>query len=143
MTELLFKKLSFDVVGAAMEVYNRLGPFFTEPTYQRAMEIELRFRGIPFLAKQPVQIPYRDYVVASGEVDLLVDDSIIVELKSASAIHPNHVSQTLTYLAACERSLGLVLNFGNIDKLQIKRIPFSGSLEILRSRRPEAASGSS
>ncbi len=134
MTKLLFEKLTYQIRGAAMEVYNRIGPFMQESVYQRSMEIELRHLGIPFEFKWPVAIRYRGSVVGSGEIDLLVDDEIVVELKAASTIHPRHVSQVIQYLAAIERPLGLILNFGNIERFEARRVPFSRNLEKLRSR---------
>lgn len=138
MTELLFRQLSYDIVGAAIEVYNRLGPFLQEPVYQKAMEIELGFLGIPYSAKRRLGIQYRGFSVGWGEIDLLVEESIVVELKAASAVHPSHVSQVLQYLAVVELPLGLILNFGNIDKLESRRVPFSQALETLRNRRNRA-----
>lgn len=135
MAEILFKELSYRVVGAAIEVYNRIGPFYQEWVYQRAMEIELRLLKIPYSVKVPAEILYRGFDIGHGEADLVVEDSIVIELKAASRIHPKHVSQVLQYLATLERPLGLVINFGNIDRLEFRRVPFSESLEKLRTLR--------
>ena len=135
MSELLCGQLSYDIVGAAIEVYNSIGSFYDEPSYQKAMEIELNFLGIPYVAKRRFEIEHRGFQIGWAEPDLLVDDSIVVELKALSSIHPRHVSQVLKYLALAERPLGLIINFGNIEKLETKRVPFSRSLRRLRDRR--------
>lgn len=140
MKEILFKDLAYRIIGAGINVYNQIGPFLQEPAYQTAMEIELSHQGIPYSAKHPVSIVYREFLVATGQIDFLVDDSVVLELKAASAIHPRHVSQVIQYLSAIERPLGLILNFGNIDRLESRRVPFSRNLERLRSERARTSS---
>ncbi|MEJ2079525.1 MAG: GxxExxY protein [Acidobacteriota bacterium] len=83
MSELLYRQLSYDIVGAAIEVYNSIGSFYDEPSYQKAMEIELNFLGIPYVAKRRFEIEHRGFQIGWAEPDLLVDDSIVVELKLA------------------------------------------------------------
>lgn len=142
MTELIYKQLSYEIVGAAIEIYNSIGSFYDEPVYQKAMEIELRFLGIPYVARRRVEIKHRGFQIGWGEPDFLVDDSIIVELKALSAIHPRHVSQVLKYLALTETPLGLIINFGNIERLETKRVPFSRNLKKLRGLRLHGMEGS-
>jgi len=98
-------------IGAAIEVHRELGPGFPEEVYQRAMEVELRLRGIPFEAQRPVTVTYKGEVVGSGKVDLLICGRLIVELKAVSALLPLHRLQTRSYLHTLHEPLGLLINF--------------------------------
>jgi GxxExxY protein len=110
MPELLFKELSFAIVGAAMEVHRVLGPGFLEAVYQKALEHELTLRGIPFVAQQRLPVTYKGRVVGDYVADLVVDDQIIVELKAIAALTGVHTAQALNYLAATGLRLAILLN---------------------------------
>ena len=119
--EILFKELSFAVIGAAMEVHNVLGPGFLEAVYQTALARELALRGIPFEASKKLPVSYKDTVIGEYEADIVVDGKIILELKAVSAIHPKHEAQAMHYLAATGLKLAIIINFG-ADSLEQKRI---------------------
>ena len=121
MAEILYKELSFAVVGAAMEVHKVLGPGYLEAVYHKALEHELKARGLPFESRKCLRIYYKDLLVGEYEADLLVDDNIVLELKSVSAINANHIAQVHHYLAATGFRLGIILNFG-AESLGMKRI---------------------
>lgn len=121
MAEILFKELSFAVVGAAMEVHKCLGPGYLEAVYQRALELELALRDIPFQAHKCLHVYYKDLLVGEYETDLIVDEKIVLELKAVSAISSAHIAQARHYLAATGLRLAMVLNFG-ATSLEMKRI---------------------
>ena len=112
MVELLYKELSFGVIGAAMEVHRVLGPGFLEAVYQTALARELTLRGIPF--EQQVQLPVRYKDVSAGEyvADFVIDAKLIVEIKAVSRLISVHDAQAMHYLAATGHRLALLLNFG-------------------------------
>jgi len=121
MTEILYKELSYAIVGAAMEVHKTLGPNFLESIYHKALAYELLQRGIPFESEKPIQVYYKGQLLGDFKADMVVDNKIILELKSVSAIIPVHEAQALNYLAATGFDLAIILNFGS-QSLQQKRI---------------------
>lgn len=121
MGEILYRELSYRVVGAAMEVHRTLGSGFLEAVYHTALALELRLQQIPFESKKALPVAYKGQVVGQYEADLVVDSKIIVELKSASALSPTHIAQVHHYLAATGLRLALLLNFGR-ESLEMKRI---------------------
>ena len=125
MTELLFKELTFAVIGAAMEVHKILGPSFLENVYQIALERELTLRGIPFEHQKHLAVYYKDVVTGEYIADLVIDGKFIVEIKAVSNWNPRHDAQAVHYLAATGLQLALLLNFG-VGSLQHRRIIRSG-----------------
>lgn len=85
---LIYPKLSYRVVGCAMDVSNQLGPCFSEAVYQRAMEIALHRRSIPWSCQHPVEITYDGFSVGRGAIDLLVEGRLVLELKAVERMHP-------------------------------------------------------
>lgn len=112
MTEILYKQLSFAVVGAAMEVHRILGSGFLEAVYQTALQKELSLRGIPFRYQVELPVKYKDEFVGIYKADLIVDEKIIVEIKSVSHLNSAHDAQAIHYLSATGLELALLLNFG-------------------------------
>jgi GxxExxY protein len=121
LTEILFKELSYDIVGAAMEVHRILGSGFLEAVYQQALAHELGLRGIPFEQHRRLRVKYKGHPVGEYIADLVVDGQIILELKSVSRLTPTHEAQAHNYLAATGLRLAILLNFGTAS-LQQKRI---------------------
>ena len=121
MAELLYKELSYAIVGAAMEVHRILGPGFLEAVYQAALAHELTLRGIRFEQFKKLPVYYKGVLVGDYEADFVVEDKIILELKAVSAFHPKHEAQALNYLAATGFRLAILLNFG-ADSLQHQRV---------------------
>jgi GxxExxY protein len=116
-------KLTNDVIGAAIAVHPALGPGQLESAYQRAMEIELEYRRIPFQRQVPVRLVYRGETVGQGFMDLLIDNRVIVELKAAEYIAPVHRVQLISYLKMTRLKLGIIINF-NVPVLKdgIRRV---------------------
>lgn len=111
--------LTSAIIGAFYDVYNELGYGFLEKVYENALAHELRKRGHHVQQQAPVNVFYDELLVGSYYADLLVDDSVIVELKAAKTIAEEHEAQLLNYLKATEIDVGLILNFG--PKPQVKR----------------------
>lgn len=121
MAEILFKQLSYAIIGAAMEVHNILGLGFLEAVYQVALEKELRLRGIPFERKVKLPVLYKGDLIGEYEADLVVDGKIVVEIKSISRLTSAHEAQAIHYLAATGLQLAILINFGETS-LQSRRV---------------------
>jgi GxxExxY protein len=121
MTDILFKELSYAIIGAAMEVHRILGPGFLESVYEAALAYELTLRGIHFEPQKHLPVYYKDQLLGEYIADLVVEGQIILELKAISAISAAHEAQAHHYLAATGLKLAIILNFG-AESLQQKRI---------------------
>lgn len=100
MTKLLYKDLSYEVVGAAMEVHRTLGPGFLEAVYEAAPAHELGLCGLAFVRQKRLPVTYKGQLVGDYVADLVVDGKIVLELKAVSGINPAHRAQAHHYLAA-------------------------------------------
>jgi GxxExxY protein len=103
-------------------VYNQLGYGFLESVYQKALLIELRKQGLKTVSRYPITVYYDKQTVGEFEADLIVEDSLILELKAVHALLTEHEAQLLNYLNATGYEVGLLLNFG--PQAQIKRKVF-------------------
>ncbi len=121
MTEILFKELSFAVIGAAMEVHRILGPGFLESVYQAALEKELSLRGIPFSHQVELPVTYKGDLIGIYKADLVIGDRVIVEIKGISRLNSSHSAQALHYLAATGLQLAILINFG-MSSLEYRRV---------------------
>jgi GxxExxY protein len=114
-------ELTERIIGCAFTVSNTLGCGFLEKPYENALAHELAKSGIRVQQQVPIHIWYDQIVVGEYVADLLVEQRVLVELKSTRGIEPVFIAQCLNYLRATHLPLCLLLNFGN-PKLQIKRI---------------------
>lgn len=122
VAEILYKNEVYQIIGACMNVHNELGHGFLEAVYGDALMIEFQEQGIPFSRERKFEIEYKSQILThSYNADFVVFDSIILELKAASAIVDEHIAQTLNYVKASNLRLGLLVNFGR-EKLQYKRL---------------------
>ncbi|MTJ10303.1 MULTISPECIES: GxxExxY protein [unclassified Anabaena] len=120
------EKLAYGVIGAAIEVHRVLGAGFLERVYHEALAMEFRLRGIPYKSKYLVAVKYKGFPIGEGELDFLVGDSLIVELKAVEKLSPIHEAQVISYLKMTNCPLGLLINFNvPILKEGIKRIILS------------------
>jgi GxxExxY protein len=104
--------ISGKIVDAALHVHKALGPGLLESVYEVVLAHELRQRGLHVVRQHPVPIEYDDIRLQIGfRADLLVEDKIIVEIKSVESIAPVHKMQLLTYLRLADKRLGLLINF--------------------------------
>lgn len=108
--------LKYEVRGSAMDVYNILGPGLLESVYEKALLHELRLRGINAKNQVVVPIIYKDEVIVTDlRLDILVEDTLIVELKSVELIKDVFYKQLKTYLRLLNKQEGLLINFGESD----------------------------
>ena len=119
-----FDALSNRVIGCALEVHRNLGPGLLESTYEQCLAHEFKLVELPFKLQYPLPVEYKGVKLDCGyRIDLLVDDSLIIELKSVDKILPIHQAQLLTYMKLSGISIGLLINF-NVKFLKhgIKRM---------------------
>jgi len=109
---LLFKELSYRIVGAAMEVHRKLGPGFLESVYEEALCYEFTLREIPFERQVELPVYYKGIELGKYYADVLVAHSIVLEIKAVSAFSDRHSAQALHYLTATRRRLAILINFG-------------------------------
>lgn len=114
-------KLTSEIIGCDMTVYNTLGNGFQEVIYQRAMEIEMRLKGLQFNREYDMPIFYRDEQIGCRRVDFLVEGIVPVELKAITALEDVHLAQAINYLEAYNLEIGLLINFGETS-LNFKRL---------------------
>lgn len=120
---LLYRDETYAIVGAAMDVYYRLGCGFLEPVYQEALEIELGFREISFTAQQEPPIKFKDITLKKYyKADFVCFGKIIVEIKAVAALSPVDWAQLLNYMKASGFRVGLLFNFGSHGRLEYKRL---------------------
>lgn len=111
-----FDEIKYQVRGAAIEVYNFFGPGLLESVYEKAMIHELRLRGMKVQSQVNIPILYKGAPVGDNlRIDLLVEDELIVELKSVEEINNVYYKQLRTYLKLMKKKEGLLINFGEYD----------------------------
>jgi GxxExxY protein len=118
-----FDELSNKVIGCALEVHKALGPGLMESVYEKCLSFELTNSGLRNETQKALPVNYKDVQIDCGyRIDILVENKLIVELKSVDKVLPIHQSQILTYMKLAGVSTGLLLNF-NVAKLKdgIKR----------------------
>jgi len=108
------------VIGAVMRVHSTLGPGFLESVYQNALIWELQKSGLKVDTQKPITVHYDGQVVGLFNADLLINDSLIVELKANQLLAKAHEVQLVNYLVATEIEEGLLLNFG-AERLEYKK----------------------
>ena len=120
---IIYKDESYKIVGAAFNVYNKLGHGFLEAVYQEALELEFKKQGIPYEREKELKITYDGVELkATYKADFVCYGKIIVELKAVSYLDDSHRAQVYNYLHATGLKLGLLMNFGNTDELEKERI---------------------
>ena len=119
-SDLLHSALTREIIGSAMEVHSDLKSGFLESVYEKCMLIELSKAGLNAEPQKPITVYYEDEVVGEFVADIIVDDTVIVELKSLRRIIKAHEVQLVNYLVATGKPLGLILNFGE-RKVEVKR----------------------
>ena len=115
-----YKKLTEKIIGCAYRVYNKLGFGFLESVYEKCLMIELRKEGMKAESQQAIVVRYDDVVVGEFVADIVVESTIIVELKSVRRIVLSHEVQLVNYLVATGKPVGRLLNFGK-SKVEVKR----------------------
>ena len=119
--DIVYKDLSYKIIALALEVHNELGCGFLEKVYENALMILLDREGIPARQQSPANVYFQEKIVGQYFADILVDNKLILELKTVDFIANIHIAQVLNYLRATGIKLGLVLNFGK-PKFEYKRL---------------------
>jgi len=113
--------LIYQVIGGMIDVHKVLGPGFLENVYHRALEIELKNRGLAFETEKEVALRYCGESVGVHRLDLLVEGELVVELKTVEELHPKHYAQVRSYLKAVDKRVGLLANFADCQ-LDCRRV---------------------
>ena len=114
-------KLTYQIIGCALEVHKTLGNGFQEVIYQRCLAIEMESAGLSFGREIEQPIFYRGVDVGTRRADFIVANQVVVELKALTALEPVHIAQAKNYLVAYNFEIGLLINFG-AKSLEYKRI---------------------
>ncbi len=115
-----YSELTEEIIGCAYRVYNKMGFGFLESVYEKCMLIELRKAGLDAESQRPITVYYENQIVGEFVSDIVVNDVVIVELKSSRQIVKAHEAQLVNYLVATGKPVGLIINFGE-SKVEIKR----------------------
>ena len=115
-----YQEITEKVIGCAFRVYNKMGFGFLESVYETCLIIELEKAGLSVESQKPITVRYDGQVVGEFFADLLVEDEVIVELKSVRRLAEKHEVQLVNYLVATGKEVGLLLNFGE-EKVEVKR----------------------
>ena len=113
-------QITYGINGAIYEVNKVLGHGFLEKVYEKALLVELREQGLKVEGQVPIQVDYKGQVVGEYVADLVVEDQVIIELKSVKDLNKSHEAQLLNYLKATGHNIGLLVNFTH-PKAEIKR----------------------
>ncbi len=113
--------LTEKIIGLAIKVHKALGPGFVEKVYEKALIYEFKKAEIRFSNQPVLKIKYEELSIGNQRVDFMIEDEVIVELKSATKIIQLYEAQLLSYLKTSDKKVGLILNFGR-KKLEIKRM---------------------
>ena len=112
--------LAVKVIGLAMKIHSSLGSGFLESVYHKALVYELGKAGIRFESEKPLNVFYEGALVGEFAADFLVENELIVELKAVQNLVPAHEVQTVNYLTATGKDIGLLVNFGS-ERLEFKK----------------------
>ena len=120
---IVYSQESYKIIGAAFNVYNKLGHGFLEAVYQECLELEFMMQGIPYEREKEIKIYYDGQELKQTyKADFVCYDKIIVELKAVSELDEAHHAQVYNYLHATKMKLGILLNFGCSEGLEKDRI---------------------
>lgn len=129
-SKIVERELSFEIQGAFYEVFNELGPGFSETIYSRALEIALRERGLTVEREYPVRVFFRGQLIGTHRLDMLVNRRVIVENKAGLRLPEIARPQLRNYLACTQLELGILLHFG------LKPVIYRELLGFRRQSRP-------
>lgn len=121
MEDLIYPELSYKIIGAAMEVHRELGPGFLEKVYENSMMVVFERDKVPAVQQYPIPVFFQGNKVGNYVTDIVVDDKIILELKTVKTITNINIAQVLNYLKATGKRLGIIINFKG-QSLEYKRV---------------------
>ena len=121
--------LEYEVTGACIEVHKSIGPGLLESVYHRCLERELQLRNISFKSECIVDVVYKDIIINTAlRIDLLIENCLILELKTVDSFHPIHDAQILTYMKLSNAPKGLLINFNCTNIIQNGKKTFANEL---------------
>jgi len=116
--DMLHSELTEKIIKAFYKVYNTLGYGFLEKVYENALVIELKKMGFHISQQYNIKVYYDGVIVGDYFADIIVEDNVIIELKSAESLRKEHKFQLINYLKATEKEVGLLLNFGKTPEFK-------------------------
>ena len=120
-TNIIYPDLSYQIMGAIFEVHKRLGLGFLESVYQKALIEELSGRGMNVETEKVIDLTYKDKKIGTHRLDLVIEDKVVVELKTAESFSIHHKAQVTSYLKASGYKLGILVNFSKA-KVEYRRV---------------------
>ncbi len=121
--ESLFKQITLRILEAAIEVHRVIGPGFLEQIYEEALAHEFELRGIKYERQKQISVTYKDIIAGEHRLDFLVEGEVVVELKAVKELDDVHMAQTMSYLKATNKRVGLLINFAKPRLIDgVKRI---------------------
>ena len=114
-------ELEYRIIGICFEVHSGLGPGFPEDYYQKALEYEFKQQKVAYEPQKPIQVIYKDIQVGLNFLDFLIEDELILEIKSVNFLDNIHKFQVIKYLASSDYNFALLVNFGQ-DKLKYEKL---------------------
>jgi GxxExxY protein len=132
-------ELTERIIGVFYDVYNELGYGFLESVYEESLVIALRDAGLNVESQVCIPVWFRQHKVGEFKADVLVESTIMLELKSARTLEPSHEAQLLHYLKSTEAEVGLLLNFG--IRPQFRRLLFNNERKKIRENPCKSVAG--
>ncbi len=120
-TNIIYPDLSYKIMGAIFKVHKKLGPGFLESVYEKALIEELSGRGMKVETEKIIDLTYKDKKIGVHRLDLVVDDKVVVELKTVERFSIHHKAQLTSYLKASGYKLGILVNFSK-GKVEYRRV---------------------
>ena len=118
---MLHEKLTYQIIGCAMEVHKYFGNGFQEKIYHRALALEMTAQGISFASEFEMAIDYKGQYVGTRRVDFFIEEKVMLEIKAAKDLADIHLAQAMNYVEIYKMKIGLLINFG-APSLQHKRV---------------------
>jgi GxxExxY protein len=120
-TNIIYPDLSYEIMGAIFEVHKELGPGFLESVYEKALVEELLRKGLKVETQKGINLIYNDKKIGLHRLDLVVEDKVVLELKTAERFSIHHKAQLTSYLKASGYKLGILVNFSK-SKVEYQRV---------------------
>ena len=127
-------ELTYEINGAIFEVNRILGPGFLEKVYENALMIELNVRGVNAKNQVPINVHYKENMVGEYIADILVENKVIIEIKTVEKLAPIHKAQLLNYLNATGLNVGILVNFKS-KKAEIDRVVLNYLKSLMKANR--------
>lgn len=122
--EILYRELSYQIIGCVFDVFREIGPGYDEPIYHQGLRMRFEREGLTFLSKPYFILHYRGVKIAELEADFILDDKIVLELKAIQTdLLPENYTQIISYLRITNKRLGILINLGLL-KANFKRVPY-------------------